>query len=220
MSHFALRAVLTVFLGSLLLLISVSALLKAGESGSEIIEKVQKKYDEISDATIAFSQKVKFSLSKAEYTMSGTLYMKKSKHYRIETEDRTFVTDGKTVWSYSSANKQVLIDLYKEDQRSFSPEKFLLSAPKDFYAAILGREKHQGHKVVILKLSPKDDTSSMKSLKLWVDEGDWFLWKAEVVDMNDNVTLYTVSDIRLNTGLSDSTFSFVALPGIEIVDLR
>jgi outer membrane lipoprotein-sorting protein len=60
----------------------------------------------------------------------------------------------------------------------------------------------------------------MKSLKLWIDDGEWLLWKAEIVDLSDNITTYTVSDIRLNTAISDSTFSFVAPPGVEVVDLR
>jgi outer membrane lipoprotein carrier protein len=198
----------------------LSGRLFAADSPKGIIERVQKKYAEINDAILHFSQKVEFSLSKAEYSSGGTLYMKKTNHYRIVTDDRTFVTDGKTVWSYSPANKQVLIDTFKDDPRSFSPERFLLSVPNDFYPAILGREKFQGKTVVLLKLSPKDDNATMRSLKLWVDDEDWLLWKAEIVDMNDNVTLYSVSDIRLNTGVSDSTFSFVAPPGVEVVDLR
>jgi len=214
------KAVIGILLSIVIFLVLFSVSLPAADSATDIIERVQKKYAEINDAILHFSQKVRFNLSKAEYTSSGTLYMKKTNHYRIVTEDRTFVTDGKTVWSYSPANKQVLIDTYKEEPRSFSPEKFLLSVPKDFYSAILGREKFQGKKVVLLKLSPKDDSASMKSLKLWVDDGEWLLWRAEVVDMNDNVTDYTVSDIRLNTTLSDSTFSFAAPPGVEVVDLR
>ena len=194
--------------------------LLAAESANDIVEKIQKKYADISDATLNFTQRVKFSLSKAEYNSSGTLFMKKANHYRIVTDDRTFVTDGKTVWSYTPANKQVLVDTYKEEPRSFSPEKFLLSVPRDFYSAILSRERSQGKKLVVLKLSPKEDNVSMKSLKLWAEEGEWLLWKAEVTDMNDNVTTYAVSDIRLNTTLSDSTFSFIAPPGVEVVDLR
>jgi outer membrane lipoprotein carrier protein len=194
--------------------------LPAEDPAKDIIEKVQKKYAKINDAVLHFSQKSTFSLSKAEYVSSGVLYMRKTNHYRIVTDDRTFVTDGKTVWSYSPANKQVLVDTYKEDPRTFSPERFLLSVPKDFYSAILSREKLQGKDVVVLKLTPKNDDASMKSLKLWIDDGEWLLWKAEVVDMNDNLTEYTVSDIRLNPTLADSTFTFVPPPGAEVVDLR
>jgi outer membrane lipoprotein carrier protein len=214
------RGVIGILLSIGLLAVFFSATLPAEDSAKEIIERVQKKYAEVNDAILHFSQKVKFSLSKAEYTSNGVLYMKKTNHYRIVTDDRTFVTDGETVWSYSPANKQVLIDRYKEEPRSFSPEKFLLSVPKDFYSAILGREKFQGKKVVVLKLSPKSDDASMKSLKLWIDDANWLLWRAEIVDMNDNLTEYTASDIRLNTTLSDSTFTFVAPPGVEVVDLR
>jgi len=216
--------IINTFIVILLSIVLVPALfpvsLPAEDSAKDIVERVQKKYAEINDAILRFSQKAMFSLSKAEYTSSGVLYMKKTNHYRIVTDDRTFVTDGKTVWSYSPANKQVLVDTYKEDPRTFSPEKFLLSVPKDFYSAILTREKFQGKNVVVLKLIPKEDDASMKSLKLWVDDGEWMLWKAEIVDMNDNLTQYTVSDIRLNPTLADSTFTFVAPPGVEVVDLR
>lgn len=193
---------------------------RAEDSALEIVAKVQKKYDEMKDATITFSQKVKFQLSKAEFSSRGVLYSKKTNCYRVETEDRIFVTDGKTVWSYSPANNQVLIDTYKEDKRTFSPEKFLVNVPKDFFAAILGREKLEGRNVVVLKLTPKEDKATMKSLKLWVDRGQWYLWKVELVDVTENTTTYTVHDIRLNTGLQDSTFAFIAPPDAEVVDLR
>jgi outer membrane lipoprotein carrier protein len=216
--------IINTFIAILLSIVLVPTLfpvsLPAEDSAKDIVERVQKKYAEINDAILRFSQKAMFSLSKAEYTSSGVLYMKKTNHYRIVTDDRTFVTDGKTVWSYSPANKQVLVDTYKEEPRTFSPEKFLLNVPTDYYSAIISREKFQGKDVVVLKLTPKSDDASMKSLKLWVDDGEWLLWKAEVVDMNDNLTQYTVSDIRLNPTLADSTFTFVTPPGVEVVDLR
>jgi outer membrane lipoprotein carrier protein len=214
------KTVVAVVLGASLCSVLFLARLRASDSAQDILEKVQEKYAEIKDATLHFSQKVKFNISKAEYSSSGILYMKKTNHYRIITDDRTFVTDGKTVWSYTPANKQVLIDTYKEEPRSFSPERFLLSVPKDFYSAILSREKFEGKNVVVLKLTPKEDNTSMKSMKLWIDDGEWLLWKAEIVDLNVNITTYAVSDIQLNTAISDSTFSFVAPPGVEVVDLR
>ncbi len=205
---------------SVILCFPLSGLLSAEESALEIVQRVQKKYEEMKDATLTFSQKVKFSLSKAEYSSEGTLYTKKPNRYRIEMEDRTFVTDGETVWSYTPANNQVLVDNYKEDPRSFSPEKFLVGVPKNFYGAVLGKDKYQGRNVVVLKLTPKDDDATMKSLKLWVESGQWLLWKVEVVDPNDNVTLYSVHEIKLNTGLPDSRFVFVPAPDVEVVDLR
>jgi outer membrane lipoprotein carrier protein len=214
------KSVVVFFLGIVACSVPFAGVVHADDSAQDIIEKLQEKYAEIKDATLHFSQKVKFNISKAEYTSTGILYMKRTNHYRIVTDDRTFVTDGKTVWSYTPANKQVLIDTYKEEPRSFSPERFLLSVPKDFYSAILAREKFEGKNVAVLKLTPKEDNTSMKSLKLWIDDGEWLLWKAEIVDMNDNITTYAVSDIQLNTAVSDSTFSFVAPPGVEVVDLR
>ena len=43
---------------------------------------------------------------------------------------------------------------------------------------------------------------------------------AELTDVNGKVTTYTVSDIKLNPGLSDSRFVLQIPEGAEVVDMR
>ncbi len=193
---------------------------RGDDTAEEIVEHVQKKYDSIDDAMIKFSQQVKFTLSNAEQIFHGTLYMKRPKKYRIESEQQTFVTDGKTVWSYSPVNKQVLIDHYKEDSRSFSREKFLINIPKNFYASLVGKETLNDRSIKVLRLTPKDDKSLLKLLKLWIEEDSWLVKKALVVERNDVETLYVVKDIKINTDLADTKFTYQIPSGVEVVDLR
>ncbi|MBP8975255.1 MAG: outer membrane lipoprotein chaperone LolA [Bacteroidetes bacterium] len=185
-----------------------------------VTEQLQKRYEKIDDATIQYTQKVKFGFSQIEQSFEGTLISKKPKFYRIESELQTVVTDGTTVWAYSPANKQVLIDHYRENQNSISPEQFMLNLPSQYYATLVGKEKEKDHVVVILKLIPKDDRSFVQSVKMWIDTSTWMIMKIDIVDVNDTETTYTVNSINFNTGVKEKIFTFIPPDGVDIVDLR
>lgn len=208
-------------IGTIVLLLGLNGAAESQQPDvKEITQKIQRRYETITDATARFSQQVKFGYSKIEQNFSGILMMKKPNRYRIESDHQTLVTDGATVWSYSPVNKQVLVDRYKESQNSLSPEHFLLNLPSNYYASLLGRERVNETSQVTLRLVPKDDQSFVRSMKIWVEEETWVVRKVELVDVNDTQTVYTVHDIRLNSNLPDSTFAFSAPPGTEVVDLR
>jgi chaperone LolA len=185
-----------------------------------VTENLQRGYEMIDDATAQFDQHVRFGFSNIEQTFSGTLMMKKPNHYRIESEHQTIVTDGVTVWAYSKANNQVIIDKYKENSNSLSPEQFMLNLPANYYASVLGSEKFSEGTVILLKLVPKDDRSFVKSVKLSVDEHGWLVRKIIILDVNETETTYTVKDIKLNTNIKEKTFAFDTPEGAEVVDLR
>ena len=192
----------------------------AGETVQEVLEKVRKKYDSIADAELKFSQKTTFEMSKVEQDVTGTLWLKKTNKYRVETGDQTIVTDGVTVWSYSAANNQVLIDHFKMDENTISPEKILTGAPTEYVPTLLGADRIGSTEVLALKLEPRNEQSLVKSMKLWVDKSTWLIKKAEIVDVNGKETNYLVTDVKTNIGLQDSRFIYQVPEGAEVVDLR
>lgn len=207
-------------LTGLAVLAAILAVEASPENAQEILEKVRKQYDAVKDAELKFTQQTRFSLSALEQHVSGTLLLKKEHKYRIETEDQTVVTDGETVWSYSVANKQVLIDHFKLTAQSLSPERILAGAPEDFTATTLRHEKLGKADAVVLKLTPRSEASLVSTLHLWVDPSDWLIRKVVITDVNGKETTYTVSEIKLNIGLSDSRFTMQIPEGVEVVDLR
>ena len=204
----------------LLLGVLISGVVMAGETAQEMLDKVRQKYDSVNDAQLKFSQRVVFGVSKIEQKTNGTLFLKKKNKYRMELGSQTIVTDGKTVWSYSVPNNQVLIDNFKLDERSMTPERLLTGSSGEFYTTLIGNEKLGKVDVVVLKLVPKDDESIIKSMKLWVDESTWFIKKVELVDVNGKETEYVVDDLQVNVGLQDSRFVFKIAEGVQVVDLR
>jgi chaperone LolA len=186
----------------------------------EVTEHLQRRYEMIDDATTQFEQHVKFGFSNIEQNFSGTLIMKKPNHYRIESEHQTIVTDGVTVWMYSTANNQVVIDKYKENSNSISPEQFLLNLPANYYATLLGLEKTPEGTIILLKLVPKDDRSFVKSVKMLVEKEGWMVRKINILDVNETETTYLVKEIKLNSNIKEKTFTFETPDGAEVVDLR
>ncbi len=191
-----------------------------GIAAQEIIQKVQEKYKAIDDAIVKFTQTVKYPLSQIEQTFQGTMYIKKPTKYRIETEQQTLVTDGATSWAYSPRDKQVVIDTYKEEKGSVSPDKLLLTYPEDFYSALVEEGKVNDVRTYVLKLTPKQDDSFIKAMKVWIDEDDWIIRKVEMSDVNDTKMTYMVKSVLINKGIADAQFEFKVPVGTQTIDLR
>ncbi|MCU0453679.1 MAG: outer membrane lipoprotein chaperone LolA [Bacteroidetes bacterium] len=189
-------------------------------SVKEITERMQRRYEMVDDARAEFTQTIKLGYANVEQSFEGSLAFKKPNRYRLESEHQTVVTDGVTVWAYAPANRQVIVDRYKEQRNSVSPEEFLLSLPTSYYATVVGREALDGGSAAVLKLLPKDDRSFIRSVRLWVLETSSEVRRIQIMDQNETETLYRISSIRLNTNVSDATFQFSAPSGTEVVDLR
>jgi outer membrane lipoprotein carrier protein len=187
---------------------------------NELTAHMQRRYLTIDNVVAKFTQQVKFGFSKMEQHFDGTLTMKKPKMYRIESEHQTLVTDGSTVWAHSPVNKQVVIDRYKENQNSISPDLFLLKIPSDYYSTLLGKETGAAKSLWTVKLVPKDDRSFIRSVKLWIVDGTWDVQKIAIVDVNETETTYVIDRLSVNTPINDTLFSFSPPSGTEIVDLR
>ena len=212
-------------IGSRALLIALLALLLAPASAltddaQDVLARVRKKYDSVTDATLRFSQEVKFPLAGINQRVEGKLLLKKTNKYRVELDGQTIVTDGQTVWSYAVATHQVLVDKFKLNERMLSPERLLTTAPDEYTSRIVGKERIGSTETVALLLTPRSESSSVRSLKLWVDEGTSLVKQVMLVDVNGRETQYTVRDIDINTGLDDSRFVFDIPKGVEVVDLR
>jgi outer membrane lipoprotein carrier protein len=203
-----------------LLFLGFGTTARSGSDADELVGKLQKRYQGVRDLSVSFTQHVQFGATKAEQTFTGTLQMKKGNKYRIEMEEQTIVTDGVSVWSYNPATKQVLVDHYKEDPRSFSPDKVLVTLPANYSAALLGEEKLEGRTVSVLKLTPRQSRPALQWMKVWVDTDELVMKKIQLLDASDNLMTYRISDVRIDPGIPESRFQFTAPPGVEVIDLR
>jgi chaperone LolA len=192
----------------------------AGDDADKILRNIQKKYESWNDATISFTQQVLFAVTKSEQSFDGKLIVKKGNKYRIDLEQQLIITDGKTVWSVNKTNKQVMVDKYKDDPKSLTPEKMLTNIPKNYNATFLNREETEGVDIVVLKLLPKESRSSFRSIKMWVDEDQSVLKKIQIIDASNNTITYAITNLLINSGVKESSFSYQPPTGFEVIDLR
>jgi chaperone LolA len=187
-------------------------------SAETIIERVQKKYSTMDDASALFVEKIKLRFGKTEQVVNGSVKIKKGNKYKIVTSQQQIVTDGKIVWVYNPVNNQVLLNDFKENSATFSPEKFLQGFPSDFTPT--GVEEKEGLLVVSLKPSSSKKQNGITSLTMWIKQEEWIVSRVEYIDRN--VTSYTISlsDIQFNKGIQDNEFRFVPGKETSVVDLR
>jgi outer membrane lipoprotein carrier protein len=200
-------------------LLAAAATSGVAQTAEDVLGSVRAKYETIQDAQLTFTQRSTFAGSRVEQFVSGTLLLKKKHMYRVELEGQTIVTDGKTVWSYSRPTNQVLIDLFHAETRGLTPERILTGDTEEYTATVLEHEAGGGE-LIALKLVPRPDRTAGGIIRLWVDAKSWLIRKAMLVDDGGKVTLYTVNDIRINTGIPSSRFVYEIPEGVEVVDLR
>lgn len=211
---------LTIIIFGLIVLAGAALDARAPElTANDIITKVQSKYDDVDNIAAKFTQTVRYKVSKIEQEVNGKISFKKTNKFRIETDQQTIVTDGVTSWSFTPANKQVVINHYKQESRSLSPEKLLFSYPKDYYSALVGEEKVNKEDTYVLKLTPKEENTTTSSIKVWISR-DWLIKQVEVVDLNKTTTRYTMKEMKINKGIPDTQFQFAVPQGVDVVDLR
>ncbi len=200
-----------------LAIILFSCNISFSQDAQEIIKNVQSKYNNIKDAQATYSHSIRYS-SGSTQSSSGTIYIQKEEKYRIESKNEVIVTNGITSWSYYKKKKQVVIDNYKNDGNTFSPNKFLFNYPENFYSDLEGTETVSGAECYILKLTPRNK-GSVKSAKIWVDKEQNLIRKI-TINSSESSSTYTLKKITLDAGISSSKFTFSPPEGVEVIDLR
>lgn len=202
------------------ILLLITSIFLGDLSAKEVLDKVKKSYESISDASGNFDQIVEYKIAKLNQQYTGKLSFKKKDKMKIETDEQTLVTDGVTAWTYSVLNEKVIIDNFDPENSELSPSRFFIEFPKDFIMEVLGSENLINKKVYVIKLTPKNSDNFIQGMKLWVDDQQWMVRQIQVSDMNGSTTIYRLKNLEINKGLPDSIFKFVPDKNIEVIDLR
>ncbi len=207
------------FFSLLFLFLMVMPLLS--QDVEDIIDEVQDTYEDMDNFTATFKRVESFRLTGTVSETVGKVWVKDGTKYRFESEEQQIVTDGKTVWTYNAINKQVIVDRVRKESGALLPRDMLLKYPKKYYSTLIRTEKNNGKEIYVIKLTPKGKvTGVVKSMKIWVEDGSWFITKIEITDLNNNTTLFEISDIDVKAKLKDSLFTFKDIPGVRVIDMR
>ncbi len=201
----------------LILVLSLSAATKV----EKVIKNFQKKYKKVQALKVDFKQVNYFKLTNTKSEIFGTLWLMGEDKFRLETEDQVIVSDGKTFWRYNKLENQVLIDYAKKSQQDIFLNNFLYKINDLYYTQIVKEEKIKGKKYYVVKLVPKvPEENFFQSIKVWIADKSWDIYRVVYLDYNDNESEYLVEDIQMNPPGIEKKFHFTPPEGVEVVDLR
>ena len=219
-------------IGSLLLLSGAAGRTSETPSLTEIVQRIQKVYDQTGDLSADFAQVSTLkSLAvggptggQQEQRASGRVRIKKPGMIRwdyTKPESQVLLSDGKILWRYAAAEKVA----YKDDLFSAgkTPLSFLTGTGKideEFKARPLSEKENVNPNLYVVELLPKEPLPAVERLSLEVDRGNYWIKKVSFWDPFGNKTTLEFSNIRFNVGLSSSLFRFTPPSGVQVESLQ
>jgi len=189
---------------------------------NEAVNKVQARYDATHDFTADVTQESTIASLGKTVTAHGTIAFKKPGKMRWDLTDndpQLIVADGKTLWLYRPADRQVLKAPFDAAFRSSAPISFLTGVGKiaqDFDATLDGESPD--HQTFYLLLVPRQAGSGVGRLRLTVTRDSFDIRGAEVHDPLGNVSRLRFDNVKRNVGVSEDQFVFTVPTGVDVIN--
>ncbi|MBM3264462.1 MAG: outer membrane lipoprotein carrier protein LolA [candidate division Zixibacteria bacterium] len=192
----------------------------AGSSATEIVRKAQQKIDRAKSLSADFSTTTQLSVIGKKSTISGRLFVLYGQNkIRLEQPEQTIVSDGKSVWTFAVANRQVVVTHAERDGIGARPDELLRYADR-YIPVLIGQETLDGQVCHVLKLTAKNPHLSPSELQVWVDATAFLTRKMAFRDEAGSETVIRFSAIRLDASLPPDIFRMTVPKDVELVDLR
>jgi len=215
--RFLLKGKYSIALLAFLLTLSVPQL-SFGQSAKDVLDKMRDALRKRKEISISYEQSFSWKSSKSVSKSAGKLDMKDLRKLRLQTDDQTLVSNGDVLWTYSPFTNQVVINKIDKSGGTILPSDFLFEYPKDYNLKLVDEDKFEGEYLILL--TPKDRSSFVTAIKIWLDDKDYLIRGIEYKDINGNVTSWEVTEIDIEPNFNDSHFEFNIPSGAEVIDLN
>jgi outer membrane lipoprotein carrier protein len=200
---------------------ALSAQTSARPPAAETARALQQKYDQVRDFTADFTHTYQGGVLRKTLTERGTVEVKKPGRMRWEytaPEKKLFVSDGRKVYSYVPADKQVIVSTVPTEDRATTAVLFLAGkgdVTRDFTVSYGSGEAAD---TWVLRLDPKVRQRDYDWLVLTVDRRSLQIRGLTAADQQGGTSTFRFTNLRENTGLPDSRFAFRIPKGVDVID--
>jgi outer membrane lipoprotein carrier protein len=155
-------------------------------------------------------------------TAEGRLIVKRPGKMRWEyliPDEQTIITDGKSMWIFRPADKQVMVGRAPEFFSGGKGAGFLsdIGQIRKSFNIQLQASKSADH--YRLRLLPKSPTDDMAEIILLVNRSDFLVQQVLTYNSYGDETRIQFSDYQFNQNPNDSLFTFVIPDGIDVVQI-
>lgn len=195
----------------------------AGDPVKNLVKKVEARYQKTTDLTAEFAQTTSVRGFASAIKSAGRVYLKRPGKLRWDylepTLEQIFVENDK-VQFYIPEHKQVLNGQLSKMTNSQAPLQLLQGIGRldEHYLVALTPDGAKGNGgLPLLSLTPPEGGPDQPRIVVEVDAATHFLRRVELHDVNGNVSTFTFSAIKANTGLKDELFVFTVPKGVEVI---
>jgi outer membrane lipoprotein carrier protein len=184
---------------------------------------LQRKYDTVRDFSTDFVHSYQGGVLRKTVTERGRLLVKKPGKMRwayTGDEQKVFVSDGRKLYSYIPADKQVYVGSVPADDQASTPALFLAGKGqllRDFVISAGALPTGAPVGSAALKLVPKRGDGDYEWLGLVVDEASLQLRMLVAGDKQGGQSTFAFTNMKENVGLSDGEFTFKIPRGVDVV---
>jgi outer membrane lipoprotein carrier protein len=213
---------LTIFLASLSV-IAASAAQPNAPDPTALARAVQARYDQVRDFTADFTHSYKGGVLKKQVVERGTLQVKKPGRMRwryTDPEEKLFVADGRQIYSYVPADRQVVVSPMPAEDRATTAALFLTGKgdlARDFTAKPATLPPGAPAGSVAIELTPRQEQREYNTLTLVVDPGTYAIRMLAADDRQGGRSAFTFANVKENTGLADKVFEFSIPRGADVI---
>ena len=190
---------------------------------AELAARLQQKYETVRDFSADFVQTYRGGVLNRLIKDTGRVVILKPGKMRWEyktPEEKLFVSDGVTVYSYVPKDKQVLKSPVPPGDQANTPALFLAgkgNITRDFTASMAERPEGQAEGTLALKLVPRTAQAEYDWLIIVVDPVSLALRGLVTGDSQGGTSSFSFTNLKENVGPADKLFTFVPPRGVEVV---
>ena len=191
-------------------------------SAADLARNLQRKYEQVRDFSADFEHIYEGGVIRKKLIERGTLLVKKPGMMRwvyTSPEKKEFVSDGRTLYMYVPADKQVIVSTVLPADEASSPAMFLAgkgSIQRDFTPRLAAADDLAASDVA-LELVPKTKQNEYDWIILVVDRVTLQIRRLVTADSQGGTSTFVFTKLRENVGLPDKAFAFTIPRGVDIV---
>ena len=215
------KKIILVILG--LLFTSTAGYSVQNESIDAVVDKIQKKYEEIEDFHADFTQEATVKALNTVQKSDGEVWFKKPGKMRwnyYEPYKDQIVSDGRTLWFYNEEEKQVIESPLNQVSETESTSTLLsgLGKIKDLYKTSFTESgEFEADGSYLIDLRPKEEGEDYNKVTLAINKNTMMVNTLYLYDPFGNLTKVLLKNVEVDKGVSDSLFDFKAPSGVEII---
>ena len=190
---------------------------------SALVDAVDKNFASMKDFSADFVQ-ISTILVNQRQEDKGHLYLTKERKMRFDytaPEEKHFISNGKTLYTYIPRARQVTREQVKESTSDIIPMMFLVGRAnlrKEFrdITEVAAKPLFDGDRV--LRLLPQRKLEGIQSIDIEVNPRTNLIDRMILLDTDKSATDFIFLNIVVNSNIEAARFEFKPPPGIRVVE--